>query len=85
MPKQVKTYKIQISGRRDKVVEGTLEYLKQYFGYTLEVGHSWNPRITKNPTTIKSFVSNLQRSYAVQEANCYSRTYVSLVEEGENE
>lgn len=77
--KKEKTYKIQISGRRESVVEGTLDYLNEYFGYTLEIGHSWNPKIVLRPKTITSFVSNLQRAYGEKEACCYNRTFVHLV------
>lgn len=69
----IKTYR----GRTDEV-QGTLEELISYFGYTLEVGHSWNSKIKRNPTTIKSFISNLQKSYEEKEASCFNRTYVSL-------
>jgi hypothetical protein len=81
MAKEAKTYKINISHTRrgDSTVEGTLEYLINYFGYTLEVGNSWNSRINRNPKTIKSFVTNLQNSYYEKESSCYERTYVELI------
>lgn len=69
----IKTYR----GRTDEV-QGTLEELISYFGYTLEVGHSWNSKIKRNPTTIKSFISNLQKSYEEKEASCFERTFVRL-------
>ena len=81
-PKKEKTYKILVSHTRrgDSTVEGTLDYLtNQYFGYTLECGHSWDKKIQRYPKTIKSFVSNLQKSYAEKESACYERTFVSLV------
>ena len=81
--KKEKTYKIKISHtkRGDRIVEGTLDYLiNDYFGYTLEIGHSWNNKINRNPKTIRSFVSNLQKSYYEKEAACYERTFVELVE-----
>ena len=59
-------------------VTGNLEYLIDYFGYTLEVGNSWNKKINTKPKTIKSFVSNLQKAFEEKEACCYDRTYVSL-------
>ena len=82
--KEPKVYKVKIthSKREDKIVEGTLDYLiNQYFGYTLEIGASWNPKIQRYPKTIKSFVSNLQKSYEEKEAACYERTYVYLITE----
>ena len=69
----IKTYR----GRTDEV-QGTLEELISYFGYTLEVGHSWNSKIKTKPTTIKSFISNLQKSYEEKEASCFERTFVRL-------
>lgn len=80
--KKEKTYKIRITHDRrgENIVEGTLHYLvNQYFGYTLEIGHSWNPKIQRHPKTIRSFISNLQKSYEEKEATCYNRTFVELV------
>lgn len=80
--KKEKTYKILVSHtkRGDKTVEGTLDYLtNQYFGYTLEIGQSWNKKIQRHPKTIKSFISSLQKSYEEKESACYERTFVSLI------
>lgn len=76
----MKNYKIitDHSRRGEKITEGTLEELIRYFSYTLEVGASWNQKINRNPKTIKSFVTNLQKSYEAKEACCYDRTSVSL-------
>ena len=74
-------YKIKLSGRRDKIVEGTLDELKAYFSYIMEIGTSWNKKINPNPKTIKSFVSNLQKAFAEQEAQIYNRTFVELIKE----
>jgi len=60
-------------------VTETLDGLIKYFGYTLEVGNSWNKKINMNPKTIKSFVINLQKSYEEQESECFNRTYVELI------
>lgn len=63
-----KTYKIRTTKTRmmrEPSVnehEGTLEELISYYSYTLEIGNSWNKKINRNPKTIKSFVSNLQKS-----------------------
>ena len=50
--------------RRDKEykVKGTLKYLTEYFGYTLLCGNSYNEKITTTPKTVKSLVSNLNKS-----------------------
>lgn len=78
-PKQPKIYTVikTRKGRTDEI-QGTLEELISYFGYTLEVGHSWNPKIQRNPKTIKSFISNLKKSYDEKEGSCYERTSVNL-------
>jgi len=76
----MKTYTVQQTRKgRTTEIKGTLPELIEYFGYTLECGNSWNRKIQKNPKTIKSFISNLQRSYEEKEANCYERTFVDLV------
>lgn len=76
----MKTYKVKVDYKnREKIVEGTLDYLIDYFSYTLEIGNSWNKRISRNPKTIKSFITNLQNSYSEKEACCYERTFVNLV------
>jgi len=61
-------------------VTGTLEELKKYFSYTLEVGNSWDKKVNMNPKNITSFVNNLQRAYEAKEAQCYDRTSVELKE-----
>tara|TARA_R110000751_G_C13525950_1_gene453305 strand:+ start:298 stop:552 length:255 start_codon:yes stop_codon:yes gene_type:complete len=64
---------------RDTIVSGDLQYIKEYFSYTLECGASWNRKINRYPKTIKSFISNLQKSYEEVEASCYERTYVKNI------
>ena len=64
---------------RDTEFTGTIERLaNEVFGYTLEIGQSYNPKINRNPTTIRSLLSNLQKSYEKKEACCYERTSVRL-------
>lgn len=59
-------YVKSIHNGRETIWEGTLEYLKErVFGYTLECGHSWNPKINRNPKTIKSLVNALEKSAIV--------------------
>lgn len=56
----------------------TVPELIQYFGYTLEVGHSYNNKIQLRPKTIKSFVSHF--NLAVDEKyGGYYRPYLTLV------
>jgi hypothetical protein len=63
---------------RDKetAFEGTLDELIQVFSYTLECGHSWNHKINKHPTTLKSLVSNINKSYKETQGACYNQDYV---------
>lgn len=70
---------------KHQIIKGTLEELINYFGYTLKVGNSYNPKINTHPTTIKSFVSNLQKSLYEQEAGCFNRTFVNIATENEIE
>ena len=85
MAKVPKLYSITTSrnGRNYESGFCTIEELKQYFGYTLEIGRSWNRKI-KHPNdikTIKQFITALEKSYDEKEANCYNRTSVSYVEQ----
>jgi hypothetical protein len=75
----IKTTRSGRNGSSESTTEGTLDELIKYFGYTLEVGNSWNKKINRYPKTIKSFVSNLQKAYEEKEASCFSRTSVELV------
>lgn len=77
----MKTYKIKHVRRgNERIVEGTLDELKKYYGYVFEVGASWNRSINKDPKTIKSFMKNLRASFDEKEGCCYERTLVSLIE-----
>lgn len=78
----VKTYKIRKEYKgKERIIEGTLDYLKDYFSYTLEVGRSWNNKIKhiSEIKTIKSFISNLEKSYSEKEGSCYERTSIELI------
>jgi hypothetical protein len=78
--KITKTYSRQNREDSERIVEGTLDYLKKdYFGYTLEVGKSWNKKINIDPKTISSFITNLQNSYSEKESDSYDRTFVELL------
>lgn len=79
-----KIYKIKKtrSGMRDTretIFEGTLEHLRNgVFGYTLECGASWNPKINRYPKTIKALITAINKSYDETEGG-YTRSYVELV------
>ena len=66
------------SRRGEKIISGSLEYLTNYFSYTLMIGNSHDHKINKNPKTIKGLVSALNKSFEIIEASCYERTYISL-------
>lgn len=79
--KTPKTYTIKKTYKgRDTITSGTLDELHKYFGYTLEIGNSWNKKIKLKSATIAAFVKNLQASYEEKESCCYERTYVELIE-----
>lgn len=74
-----KTYTVVVTRKgRDREVAGTVEELKNYFSYTLEVGNSMERKINRNPTTIRSLLLNVQKSYGEKEAACMERTSISL-------
>lgn len=71
-----KTYTIEKYHRgRTSTQSGTLEELINYFGYTLECGHSWNRSIPREPKTFKSLVSALNRSVRETQGSCYDPDY----------
>lgn len=85
-PKAPKVYKVKvsrcsISRSSERITEGTLEELTKYFGYTLEVGNSWNSKINTNPKTIKSLISNVQKSVDIINGNTYTTESIELVED----
>lgn len=63
----------------ETVIELTLSELIEYFGYTLQVGWSWDRKINRMPKTIKSFINNLNKAYVIQYGNCYNMPYVELL------
>lgn len=84
MAKTAKVYFIKKYHRgRYTIVKGTVEQLVKYFGYILECGHSWNPKINKNPTTYKSLISNLNKSYHETQGSCYDPDFVDEATEND--
>lgn len=91
--KKEKIYKIEnarsggfMSNRptRYSYYTGTLKELIKMFSYTLEKGASWshekgNKKINRNPTNIKSLVSNLNNADNNAASNGYSGNYYSEV------
>ncbi len=58
----IKTSTYSLGRTRTTEKTGTLEELIAYYRYTLESGHSYNPKINTNPKTIKGLVSALSKS-----------------------
>lgn len=81
MAKTPETFTI-IKTRRGNKTEttGTLAELTKYFGYTLECGKSYNPRIPLAPRTAKSLVSALNLSMDETQKGSYNPTYFDLAE-----
>ena len=72
-------------GIDERTVTGTLEYLIDYFSYTLEVGESWqyekgNKKINVNPKSAKSLVTNLNNAKTNAAANGCPSTWYTLSE-----
>ena len=81
MAKSTKVYTLKWTRRdQERSTSGTVEELTKYFSYTLLCGHSYNPRINQHPTTIKSLISNINKSID-QTNGGYDRPYVHLSEE----
>lgn len=64
----------------EKDVSGTIPELIEYFGYTLEVGQSWqhekgNKTINRNPETIEELVKNLNNAKKNSASNGCPDTY----------
>ena len=69
---------------RETIWEGTIDYLEdEVFGYSLECGHSWNPKINRYPKTVKALVNALNKS--ADECRRYDDFYeISSKEEFDN-
>lgn len=76
----MKTYTIAKT-RRGRTTEktGTLEELKEFYSYTLECGHSWNPKINKNPKTIKSLMTAIEKSVQELQGGNFDQDFYELV------
>jgi hypothetical protein len=76
---RVKKTRSGMSKTQETIFEGTLEHLKNgVFGYTLECGVSWNPKINRNPKTINALITAVNKSYDEIEGG-YTRSHVELV------
>ena len=83
--KEPKTYTIKMTTTRihgeDKVREitGTLDYLTSYFGYTLEIGNSYDRRINLKPKTIRGLLSAVKKSSDIKYGCTFTRETFKLV------
>jgi len=76
---QVKKIRSGMSNTQETIFEGTLDHLKSgVFGYTLECGASWNPKINRNPKSINALIKAINMSYDEIEGG-YTRSRVELV------
>lgn len=77
--RKAKTYTI-IKTRRGikRETTDTLEELIKGHSYTLESGHSYNPKINTKPTTIKGLISALNKSISETQRNSYDPDYYEL-------
>ncbi len=64
----------------EKEVSGTVAELTKYFGYTLEVGYSYNPKISRHPKTAQSLVLNLNKSVAEKMRGSFDPDHFRLKE-----
>ena len=64
---------------RTTIWAGTIEELRtNVFGYTLECGNSWNRKISREPKTVASLVSNLNKSVSETQGACYEQDYYEV-------
>lgn len=78
MAKAKKVYYVEKYHRgRTSIIKGTVDQLVSYFSYTLDCGHSWNSKINPRPTTYKSLISNLNKSFHETQGSCWDPDYVS--------
>jgi hypothetical protein len=90
MAKQAKRYVITCSkgyyeSRKYVSRPLTIAEAVEYYGYTLEKGASWqhekgNKKINRNPSTIKSLLTNLNNAVNNAAANGYAGEYYTAVE-----
>lgn len=63
MAKTVSVLKHRHRTGRTVVYSGTVEELRnEVFGYTLDAGASWDNKVNREPKTVKSLVTALNRS-----------------------
>ena len=63
---------------RTYTLQGTLEELIEATRYTFEIGRSYNRKINLAPKTIKSFISNYEKSLDEQQCCPVEVAYVEM-------
>lgn len=81
MAKQPKEHTIRSWHRgRPHDWTGTLEYLEnEVFGYKLECGNAWNPKIPRFPKSAKGLVTALNKSADETQGSCFERDSYELI------
>lgn len=69
---------IKHRNNRETEVIGTLEELKKHFAYHIDCGCSWNPKINKNPKTIKSFMKTINECAQERQQGSFNLDYYEL-------
>jgi len=69
-----------IKNRRNRTTEitGDLDYLRNYFAYTLSAGNSYDSKVKLTPASAKTLVSSLNRAVDSLEKGSYNPTYYEL-------
>lgn len=66
------------------IIKGTISaFVHNYFGYTLDCGHSWNDKINPEPKTYKSLISNLNKSFYETQGSCFNQDFVEEATEND--
>ena len=66
------------------IIKGTISgFVHNYFGYTLDCGHSWNDKINPEPKTYKSLISNLNKSFHETQGSCFDQDFVEEATEND--
>ena len=74
-----KYWEIKISRKsNDQIKIGTLDGFIKYFGYTLEVGNSYNKKISRNPSNINNFIKHYNAAVDEKHGG-YERPYADLI------
>lgn len=67
-------------GGKKSTATGTVAELTKNFGYTLQCGNSYNPKISLEPKTAKALVNALNKSVDEIQKGSYDPDYYELSE-----